>query len=303
MASKEKLLMLLKFPFYMIYFYLEALLRTIFLRPSPKDVRGEVVLVTGAGHGIGREIALEFGRMGCRVVLWDVNKSGNDSVAAEIKAAGGEAHPFVCDLCKTEDIKTVSAQVKKNIGDVDILVNNAGILYGGEMLKMREEHIRRTFEVNTLSHFWTTKEFLPAMIKKKKGHIVTISSMSAKSGTALLVDYSSSKYAAFGFAEAMEEEMDRLGHSYIKFTTVCPMFVSSGLVKATTDVDEPLLTPKRVALATVNGTLLNRAVVMIPETLAFSLRIAAWFPRKLNLWLKKAGNLGIQPQYNSSKHD
>ncbi|OWF38863.1 estradiol 17-beta-dehydrogenase 11-like [Mizuhopecten yessoensis] len=303
MASKDKLMLLLKLPFYMIYFYLEAFVRSVFLRPSPKDVKGDVVLVTGAGHGIGREIALEFGRLGARVVLWDINKSGNDSVAAEIKAAGGEAHPYVCDLCKTDDIKTVAASVKSNVGNVDILVNNAGILYGGEMLKMREEHIRRTFEVNTLSHFWTTREFLPAMIKKKKGHIVTTSSMSAKSGTALLVDYSSSKYAAYGFAEAMEEEMDRLGHSYIKFTTVCPMFVSSGLVKATTDVDEKMLTPKEVALATVNGTLMNRAVVTIPDHLAFSLRVAAWFPRKLNLWLKKVGNLGIQPQYTPSKQD
>ncbi|XP_033726839.1 17-beta-hydroxysteroid dehydrogenase 13-like [Pecten maximus] len=301
MASNDKLLMLLKLPIYIVYFYLEAFVRMVFLRPSRKEVKGEVVLVTGAGHGIGREIALEFGRLGSKVVLWDINKSGNESVAAEIKASGGEAYPYVCDLCKTDDIKTVSARVKKDVGDVDILVNNAGILYGGEMLKMKEEHIRRTFEVNTLSHFWTTREFLPAMISKKKGHIVTISSMSAKSGTALLVDYSSSKYAAYGYAEAMEEEMDRLGHSYIKFTTICPMFVSSGLVKATTDVNERLLTPKEVARATVNGTLLNRAVVTIPEQLAFQLRIAAWFPRKLNLWLKKAGNLGIQPQYNTKQ--
>lgn len=281
----------------MVYFYLEAFVRLIF-RPSPKNVAGDVVLVTGAGHGIGREIALEFGRLGSRVVLWDINKDGNDSVADEIREAGGEAYPYVCDLCKTDNIKAVSAQVKKDVGNVDILVNNAGILYGGEMLKMKEEHIRRTFEVNTLSHFWTTREFLPAMITKKKGHIVTISSMSAKSGTALLVDYSSSKYAAYGFAEALEEEMERLGHSYINFTTICPMFVSSGLVKATTDTNENMLTPKQVAMATVNGTLLNRAVVTIPDQLAFQLRIAAWFPRKLGLWLKKSGNLGIQPQYN-----
>lgn len=141
------------------------------------------------------------------------------------------------------------------------------------------------------------------MTRTNKGHIVTIASMSAKSGTAMLVDYSSSKYAAYGFAESMEEEMDRLGHPEIHFTTVCPMFVDSGLVKTPTMKQGKLLTTKEVAMATVDGTLTNRAVVTIPSHLAFSLRVAVWLPRKFNLWIKKAGRLGIESQYSPSKLD
>ncbi|XP_062605573.1 17-beta-hydroxysteroid dehydrogenase 13-like [Saccostrea cucullata] len=279
-----------------IYFYILEIFK-LFSPAKRKDVRNEIVLITGAGHGIGREIALEFGRLGARVVIWDINKSTNDATAEEIKRNGGTAYSYVCDLTKTDDIRTTADKVRREIGDPYILVNNAGILTGGELLKLKEAHIRRTFEINTLSHFWTCQEFMPAMLKDNRGHIVTIASMSAMSGTAYLVDYSSSKYAALGFAEALNEELRTMGKTGVYTTTVCPMFVDTGLVKQPKDRAGRILTPKEVALSTVDGVLTNEEIVYVPKRMKFQMTLSGFFPRDMIKYTKKLSGVGIEPQY------
>ncbi|XP_063418305.1 17-beta-hydroxysteroid dehydrogenase 13-like [Mytilus trossulus] len=287
----------------LFYYYIDALI-SAFIPAKPKSIAGKIVLVTGAGHGIGKEIALELARKGAKLVLWDVNKANNEETATEIRSMGESATAFVVDVTKTDDIHKTAEQMRREVGDVDILVNNAGILYGGELLKLKEAHIRRTFEVNTLAHFWTVKEFMPAMLEKNSGHIVTIASMSAKSGTAYLVDYSASKYAAYGFTEALQEEILKLGKDGVKTTTVNPMFVATGLVKEPKDKVYPILEPKEVALETVKGIMYDQEFVYIPRSLNISLRVAGLFPRKFQRFLKTFAEQGIKPQYDPhSKSD
>ncbi|XP_022287001.1 estradiol 17-beta-dehydrogenase 11-like [Crassostrea virginica] len=283
-----------------VYFYILEILA--FFTTKKKDVRNEIVLITGAGHGIGREVALEFGRLGARVVIWDINQRTNEATAQEIKRNGGTAHSFVCDLTKTDEIRATADRVRREIGNPYILVNNAGILTGGELLKLKEAHIRRTFEINTLAHFWTCQEFMPAMMSENRGHIVTIASMSAKSGTAFLVDYSSSKYAAYGFAEALNEELRILGKTGIHTTTVCPMFVDTGLVKTPKDRVGRILTPKEVAMATVEGVLTNDEIVYVPRLMKFQMALSAFFPREMVKYTKKLSGTGIEPQYDPSTY-
>lgn len=287
----------------LFYYYFDALI-SAFFPAKPKSIAGKIVLVTGAGHGIGKEIALELARKGAKLVLWDVNKANNEETATEIRSMGESATAFVVDVTKTDDIHKTAEQMRREVGDVEILVNNAGILYGGELLKLKEAHIRRTFEVNTLAHFWTVKEFMPAMLEKNSGHIVTIASMSAKSGTAYLVDYSASKYAAYGFTEALQEEILKLGKDGVKTTTVNPMFVATGLVKEPKDKVYPILKPKEVALETVKGIMYDQEFVYIPRSLNISLRVAGLFPRKFQRFLKAFAEQGIKPQYDPhSKSD
>ncbi|KAK6173678.1 hypothetical protein SNE40_017086 [Patella caerulea] len=281
-----------------IYFYLEAFFQ-IFFPPARKDIKGEIVLVTGAGHGIGRELCLEFSRLGARVVLWDINKENNDRVADEIRDAGGEAFPYTCDVTVVEDVHRIAGQVRQDVGDVYMLVNNAGILYGGSLLSMEPKHIQRTFEVNTLSQFWTMKEFLPYMMKTNRGHVVNVASMSAKSGTAYLVDYSSSKYAVYGFTEALQEEISVLGKDGVRTSCVCPMFVSSGLVKHMRDRFAPkFLTPRETAVGAIDGILRNELVVFVPQKMWFALVIQSLLTRKARDLLKTFGDFGISPQYD-----
>ena len=81
-------------------------------------------------------------------------QENNDATASQVRDLGGKANSYTCDVSKSEDIHSVAQKVREDVGEVDVLINNAGILYGGALLDMEEKHIRRTFEVNTLAHFW-----------------------------------------------------------------------------------------------------------------------------------------------------
>lgn len=281
---------------YLVYTYIDAVI-SIFVKKKPKSIAGKLTLVTGAGHGIGRELALQLSALGARLVLWDINKTNNERVAAEIKERGGTATAYVCDVSKIEDIKDVSAKVRREVGDIDILVNNAGILNGGALLELSEKDIRRTMDINVMAHFWTLREFLPAMIEKNSGMVINIASMAGKGGVAYLVDYCASKFAVVGMTEALADEMRREGHTGIKFTYVCPMFVDTGLTKYSIERFGRMLTPHEVAETAIHGALTEEYMVTIPTALKSRLRIGALMPRKFILRLNKFLGMGINPQY------
>lgn len=254
------------------YYCMEAFLR-IFLPPTPKDITGQVVLVTGAGMGIGRQMAFKFAAQRARLAVLDINEEAVEETAAEIVRRGGTAHAYVCDVTSTDSIKQAATKVREHLGEVDILVNNAGILLGKQLLDFEEREMRKTMEVNTMAHFWTVREFLPNMLKKNAGHIVTIASMAAKGGTPFLTDYCASKFGAYGFTEAVAAEVRYLGKDGIRTTTVCPMFVNTALAVGNLagrleikDRFGKLLDPEDVAQTVVEGVLKDATHLIIPAS-------------------------------------
>ncbi|XP_017495492.1 17-beta-hydroxysteroid dehydrogenase 13 isoform X2 [Manis javanica] len=171
-----------------IYSYLESLVK-VFIPQRRKSVAGEIVLITGAGHGIGRMTAYEFAKRKSRLVLWDVNKHGVEETAAECRNLGATVHVFVVDCSNREMIYNSVNQVKKEVGDVTIIVNNAGTVYPADLLSTKDEEITKTFEVNTLGHFWITKALLPSMMKRNHGHIVTVASVCGHGVIPYLIPY------------------------------------------------------------------------------------------------------------------
>ena len=119
-----------------------------------KDVNGEVILITGAGSGIGRLMALKFADLGATLVLVDINKTSVDAVAKEISDKGQSAHSYDCDCSKREEIYRVAAKIKSEVGDVTMLVNNAGIVTGKKFTELPDEKVDLTLQVNTLAHLW-----------------------------------------------------------------------------------------------------------------------------------------------------
>src|SRR5207249_2932649 len=101
------------------------------------------------------------------------------------------------------------AATLRDVGPIDILVNNAGVVSGRTLLEARDDDILRTFDVNTLALFWTTRAFLPAMLERGTGHVVTIASAAGLVGTSRLVDYCASKHAAVGVDRSMDEFVGR----------------------------------------------------------------------------------------------
>ncbi|XP_053103178.1 epidermal retinol dehydrogenase 2 isoform X2 [Hemicordylus capensis] len=212
-----------------LYLILESFF-LLFIPVRKKNVAGEIVLITGAGSGIGRIMALKFSRLGATLVLWDINVEGNKETARLARENGAtRVHYYTCDCSKRQEIYQVADQVKKEVGDVSILVNNAGIVTGKGFLNTPDSLIEKTMDVNIMAHFWTFKAFLPAMMASNHGHLVTIASGAGLMGINGLADYCASKFAAVGFAESIHTEMLALGKTGVKSTLVCPYFINTSM--------------------------------------------------------------------------
>jgi all-trans-retinol dehydrogenase (NAD+) len=193
---------------------------------------GKNVLITGSASGIGRLMAQKIAAHGANVILWDMNLSGLESLSDQLQRWGYRTAVYQqCDLSDRQEIKDTAQRVLAEQGPVDILINNAGIVSGKPLLELSDEAIERTFQVNALSLFWTTRAFLPGMLAKNNGHIVTIASAGGLIGVPRMTDYSASKFAAIGFDDALRVELKRMGHHGIRTTVVCPYYINTGMFK------------------------------------------------------------------------
>ncbi|NXD95285.1 RDHE2 dehydrogenase, partial [Chaetorhynchus papuensis] len=258
----------LKFIVLLVYYILESLVFLIVPRRK-KSVSGEIVLITGAGSGIGRLLAVKFAGLGATLVLWDINQEGlNNTVRLAKDNGAGRVHSYICDCSKRQDVYRVADQVKKEVGDVSILINNAGIVVGKRFLDSPDPLVEKTMEVNTMAHFWTYKAFLPAMIAANHGHLVSIASSAGLTGVSQLSDYCASKFAAVGFAESVDMEMRILRKSGVKTTTVCPYVINTGMfdgLQSRWPHVLPVLDPEYVAEKIVTAVRQNQEVLFMPR--------------------------------------
>ncbi|XP_059616298.1 short-chain dehydrogenase/reductase family 16C member 6-like isoform X3 [Phlebotomus argentipes] len=195
--------LLLKFTLEVIYSFMK-----LFVKTELKDVSGEVVLITGAGHGIGRELAIQYTDLGCEVVCLDINEAGNaETVEMANALRQGRAYAFTCDVTDRDQVLAVANRIRVQVGHVSVIVNNAGIMPSRPLWEQQHQEIRKVFDVNVMAHFWIFEAFLPHMIEKNRGHLVSISSVVGLIGAANLVPYCASKFAVRGMMEALFEEL------------------------------------------------------------------------------------------------
>jgi len=233
-----------------------------------KDVSKDTVLITGAGSGIGRLMSQRFAKLGCQMVLWDINESGNQETASLLK--GVKVSTYTVDLSDREAIYKTAEKVKADGYKVDILVNNAGIVTGRAFLECPDALIQKTMDVNTSAHFWTCKAFLPGMMERNHGHVVSIASSAGLFGVAALADYCSSKFGAVGFNECIRGEMNKLGKNGVHTTVVCPYFINTGMFegcKSRFPAILPLLNPSTVADKIVEAVRTNQHMLITPKVL------------------------------------
>jgi all-trans-retinol dehydrogenase (NAD+) len=231
------------------------------------DFKNKTVLITGAASGIGRLMAQKVAARGGELFLWDIDQKGLDSLKAELQQDGSAVTTYICDLTDRSAIQKTSAAVLKNCGAIDILINNAGIVSGKPCLEASDAEILHTFEVNTLAHFWIIRIFLPGMIERNSGHIVTIASAAGLLGTPKLADYSSSKFAAVGMMESLRLELRRL-KSGVKTTIVCPYYIDTGMfagVKTRFPSLLPILKPEYVTHRIMKAIQKNKQRLIMPR--------------------------------------
>jgi all-trans-retinol dehydrogenase (NAD+) len=163
-----------------------------------KSVENNVILITGAGSGVGKALALGFAKRGAVVVIWDINKSGLEDTVQLVKAINGTIFSYLVDITDKNLVYETASKVREEVGIVNILINNAGIVSGKDFLQIPDKNIIQTFNVNVISHFWLIKAFLPDMIERNSGHLVSIASIAGVVGVSGLTDYCASKFATMG---------------------------------------------------------------------------------------------------------
>ena len=203
-------------------------------------IAGSRILITGAGSGIGRLMALEAADRGAaEVIIWDLSAETGEAVRREIEAKGVRARTFSVNVGDSAQV----ASTAQDVGDIDILVNCAGVVTGKKLLDADEAAIRRTFDVNTMALYWTTKAFLPGIRERNHGSIVNIASAAGLTGVAKQTDYSASKWAAVGFTESLRGELRAEG-SRVNTLVVCPFYINTGMF-AGVQTKFPRLLPRR----------------------------------------------------------
>lgn len=251
------------------------------------DLNGATTLITGAASGLGRLLAHRAADAGASLVLWDINPEGLEKLGAALRAQGApQPTATIVDLRDRAAIYRAAAELHAAGRAIDILINNAGIVSGRPLLETPDETIETTFAVNTLALYWTTKAFLPGMVQRGRGHIVTIASAAGLVGVARQSDYAASKHAAVGFDESLRYELQRAAPG-VKTTVVCPYYIDTGMFEGVTTRFPfllPILKESVVADRIIRAIRRNERRVIVPPFIRV-LPVARLLPVPVFDWL------------------
>lgn len=186
---------------------------------------GRGVLLTAAGHGIGRACAQRFAAEGARVFVSDIDDDAAARTAELCRAAGGEVWHASADAASPDDVARLVSDATAALGAVDVLHSNAGVLIPGTVLDQRLEDWERTFAVNVRSAFLVARTVLPAMLERGRGVIVNTASTSGLIGDAGVAAYNTSKAAVISFTRHLTAEYASRG---IRANCVCPGWIATG---------------------------------------------------------------------------
>jgi len=241
---------------------------------------GSTMLVTGAARGLGRQLSLQATRGGARVVAWDLDGTGLAALADEL----GDAlmARSVVDVTDRESIAAGVAAIPGGADTVDIVVNNAGVVSGARLVELTPEQIERTFKVNVLALYWVTQAFLPSMLRRDRGHVVTMASAAGLVGVARQTDYSASKHAAVGFMESLRSELRR-DKAAVSTTTVCPFYIDTGMFDGACSKWPwllPILSEPDVAAKILRAVDRDQAMVRLPPIVG-ALPVGRFLPTRL----------------------
>ncbi len=194
---------------------------------------GKVALVTGAGRGIGRQIALTLAAQNAFVIVnYNGSKDKAEETVSEIKAAGGDAVSYKCNVSDFEECQQMITVIIKEYKHIDILVNNAGITRDGLIMKMSEDDYDAVLDTNLKGTFNTIRHMSRYFLKQKSGRIINISSVSGILGNAGQANYSASKAGVIGLTKAVARELASRG---ITVNAVAPGFVDTDMTDALSD--------------------------------------------------------------------
>ncbi|MBS0848822.1 acetoin reductase [Citrobacter sp. JGM124] len=190
-------------------------------------IENKVALVTGAGQGIGRGIALRLAKDGASLMLVDMNAEALESVAQEVRALGRKAATFVANIADRAQVYEAIEQAEKQLGGFDIIVNNAGIAQVNALADVTPEEVDRIMRINVQGTLWGIQAAAKKFIEREqKGKIINACSIAGHDGFAMLGIYSATKFAVRALTQAAAKEYASRG---ITVNAYCPGIVGTGM--------------------------------------------------------------------------
>ncbi|GAA1481847.1 SDR family oxidoreductase [Gordonia sinesedis] len=241
-----------------------------------KDFRDKVVVITGAGSGMGRDLAVQLARQGARLAISDMNPDGLKVTENLVRETGAEVHAQLLNVAEREAVLAYADTIAAHFGVVNVVFNNAGIAHHGEVERTEFKDIERVMDVDYWGVVNGTKAFLPYLIKSGDGHVVNTSSLFGLLAEPGQAAYNSAKFAVRGFTEALNQEMILAKHP-VKVTSVHPGGIKTAIArnatvsgdhsqKATADFFDRYLarmTSEDAAAVIIKGVQKNKARVLV----------------------------------------
>jgi all-trans-retinol dehydrogenase (NAD+) len=245
-------------------------------------VRNRRVLITGAGHGLGRAIAWAFAGAGAEVVVTDRDPDRVAGTVAGLTGAGLRASGHPLNVTDVDQARAVRERLIAAGGPIDVLVNNAGVVFGGEFLAVPLAKHRATVEVNLTGLLTVTHVFLPDLLDRPAGHVVNVASAAAVGAFPGATSYGASKWAVLGFSDSLREELRLRGRRHVRVTCVCPTFVDTGLFAGARPLRlTRLLRAEDVAAAVLRAVERDREFVLLPGMVRFVYALGGVLPRRV----------------------
>jgi len=253
------------------------------------NLQGCRTLLTGAGSGIGRCLALALATRGARLALVGRNDARLTEVAREIVSAGGDAYALLHDLSAPDGHDELARSVYTHLGGIDLLINNAGVSGFGEFARENPADIHNLISTNIAAPLLLTRAVLQSMLESGKGRIVNIGSILGSIGFPHFAAYSASKFALRGFSEALRRELadTNIGVTYVAPRTTRTALNSDVLYQLSTASGTAIDDPMTVAAIIIDAIAADRDDIYIgwPEKLA--VRLNALLPRLVSIAIGK----------------
>lgn len=225
-----------------------------------QSLQNKTALITGAGKGIGRAVALALANEGVHIGLVARTEKDLQAVAAEVTALGVKAAIAMADVSDIHSVNAAVAKIRQELGAIDILINNAGTAAFGKFLDLTPEQWENQIKVNLFGVYYVTRAVLPEMIERQTGDIINVSSTAGLKGAAVTSAYSASKFGLMGLTDSLMQEVRK--HN-IRVTALTPSTVVTDLAKSANLInnnEERVMHPEDFAELMVAQLKLNRRV-------------------------------------------
>jgi len=231
-----------------------------------ESLKGKKALITGAGKGIGKALAIAFAKEGIHVALLSRTKKDLEKVAKEARTYGVEAVVVTADVSSIDSVNKAAETVLNAFGRIDILINNAGIGKFGKFMDLEPVEWEEIININLMGVYYVTRAFLPQMIERKTGDIINISSTAGLKGHAVTSAYSASKFGVLGLTDSLMQEVRKYNirvNAFIPSTVATDMALDLNLTDGN---PEKVLQPEDIAEVLVGQLKLNRRVMVVSSS-------------------------------------